>query len=97
MRISDWSSDVCSSDLTIEHGGVVIDGPLNLASSGAVHASEMYARNVLNFVSLFVKDGARAFDWNDELLARTAWPSSEERRVGQECVSTCRYRCWPYH
>src|SRR3546814_21117533 len=98
MRISDWSSDVCSSDLTIEHGGVVIDGPLNLASSGAVHASEMYARNVLNFVSLFVKDRARAFDWNDELLARTVWPErerSEERRVGTECVSPCRSRWSP--
>ncbi|GAB3099247.1 NAD(P) transhydrogenase subunit alpha [Lysobacter terrae] len=53
--------------------GVVVSGPLNLASMGAVHASEMYARNLLNFVSLFVKDGALAFDWNDELLAKTVW------------------------
>jgi NAD(P) transhydrogenase subunit alpha len=41
---------------------------------GAVHASEMYSRNVYNFVSLFVKDGAINFDWNDELLAKTRWP-----------------------
>ena len=41
---------------------------------GAVHASEMYARNVLNFVALFVKDGALQFDWDDELLAKTVWP-----------------------
>jgi NAD(P) transhydrogenase subunit alpha len=54
--------------------GVTIAGPLNLASMGAVHASEMYARNLLNFVSLFVKDGAIAFDWNDELLAKTVFP-----------------------
>ncbi|MDQ3617890.1 MAG: NAD(P) transhydrogenase subunit alpha [Pseudomonadota bacterium] len=54
--------------------GVVVAGPLNLASSGAVHASEMYARNVYNFVSLFIKDGALVFDWDDELLARTVWP-----------------------
>ncbi|GAB3360994.1 NAD(P) transhydrogenase subunit alpha [Lysobacter tyrosinilyticus] len=54
--------------------GVAIAGPLNLASMGAVHASEMYARNLFNFVSLFVKDGAIAFDWNDELLAKTVWP-----------------------
>lgn len=54
--------------------GVTIAGPLNLASMGAVHASEMYARNLLNFVSLFVKDGAMAFDWNDELLAKTVFP-----------------------
>ncbi|MCY7353594.1 MAG: NAD(P) transhydrogenase subunit alpha [Lysobacter sp.] len=58
----------------IEIGGVTVAGPLNLASSGALHASEMYARNVFNFVSLFVKDGAMTFDWNDELLAKTVWP-----------------------
>lgn len=59
---------------TIEHNGVTVAGPLNLASMGAVHASEMYARNVFNFVSLFVKDSAVNFDWNDELLAKTVWP-----------------------
>jgi len=58
--------------------GVVVAGPLNLASMGAVHASEMYARNLLNFVSLFVKDGAIAFDWNDELLAKTVWPRRDD-------------------
>jgi NAD(P) transhydrogenase subunit alpha len=62
---------------TIESGGVTIAGPLNLASMGAVHASEMYARNLLNFVSLFVKDGAIAFDWDDELLAKTVWPERQ--------------------
>ena len=61
---------------TFDADGVTIAGPLNLASMGALHASEMYARNVLNFVSLFVKDGALAFDWNDELLAKTAWPAA---------------------
>ncbi len=64
---------------SVEHGGVLVDGPLNLASQGAVHASEMYARNVLNFISLFldeaaVNNGALSFDWNDELLAKTVWP-----------------------
>jgi NAD(P) transhydrogenase subunit alpha len=59
---------------TIEHRGVTIAGPLNLASMGALHASEMYARNVYNFVSLLLKDGALAFDWDDELLAKTIWP-----------------------
>jgi NAD(P) transhydrogenase subunit alpha len=64
---------------TVESGGVTVAGPLNLASSGAVHASEMYARNVLNFVSLFVtedasREGQLALDWNDELLAKTIWP-----------------------
>ena len=59
---------------SVEHGGVLVSGPLNLASMGAVHASEMYARNVYNFVSLFLKDGAIRFDWEDELLAKTVWP-----------------------
>jgi len=63
---------------SIDVNGVVVAGPLNLASMGAVHASEMYARNVYNFVALLLKkgeDGAElAFDWNDELLAKTVWP-----------------------
>src|SRR2546427_12273165 len=57
----------------IEHQGVTIDGPLGLASRGATQASEMYARNLLNFVALFVREGQLAFDWDDELLAKTRW------------------------
>ncbi|MGJ4804523.1 NAD(P) transhydrogenase subunit alpha [Luteimonas sp. SDU82] len=59
---------------TIESGGVTIAGPLDLASQGALHASEMFARNVYNFVSLLLRDGALTFDWDDELLSRTVWP-----------------------
>ena len=59
---------------TIESGGVAIAGPLGLASSGAVHASEMYARNVHHFASLLLRDGELAPDWGDELLAKTAYP-----------------------
>jgi len=59
---------------TIELNGITIAGPLNLASQGALHASQMYARNVLNFVQLLLKDSALAFDWDDELLANTVWP-----------------------
>lgn len=62
---------------TIEHDGVTIAGPLNLASQGAFHASEMYARNLFNFVALLLKDGAVAYDWSDELLAKTVWPARE--------------------
>jgi H+-translocating NAD(P) transhydrogenase subunit alpha len=63
---------------TIDSGGVTIAGPLDLASQGALHASEMYARNVLNFVGLLLRDGALAFDWSDELLAKTVWPRRED-------------------
>lgn len=58
---------------TIQIAGVTIDGPLNLASQGALHASEMYARNVFNFVNLLLTNGVLAFDWNDELLSKTVW------------------------
>jgi len=65
---------------TININGVVIDGPLNLASMGAVHASEMLARNIYNFVALFIKKQEHStelvFDWNDELLAKTVWPAA---------------------
>jgi len=63
---------------TVVIDGVSVAGPLNLASQGALHASEMYARNVLNFVGLLLKDGALALDWNDELLAKTVWQRHDE-------------------
>jgi len=59
---------------TVDVGGVTIAGPLNLASQGSVHASQMFARNVLNFVKLLLNDGELTFDWDDELLAKTVWP-----------------------
>jgi H+-translocating NAD(P) transhydrogenase subunit alpha len=56
----------------VDVGGVTVAGPLNLASMGALHASEMYARNVYNFLALMLgKDGELKLDWDDELLAKT--------------------------
>ncbi|WP_159017174.1 NAD(P) transhydrogenase subunit alpha [Cognatiluteimonas profundi] len=72
---------------TVEVGGVIVSGPLNLASQGALHASEMYARNVFNFVALLLKDGALAFDWSDELLASTVWPSPPASTAPAETAS----------
>jgi NAD(P) transhydrogenase subunit alpha len=54
---------------TIEHGGVRIIGPVNLPATVAHHASEMYAKNLLNFIKPALKDGALAIDWNDEVFA----------------------------
>ncbi len=56
-----------------EHDGVLVAGPVNLAAMGAVHASEMYARNVFNFVSLMIKESELHLDWQDELIAKTCW------------------------
>ena len=60
---------------TSDVDGVTVAGPLDLASMGATHASEMFARNVFNFAQLLLVEGALAPDWNDELLAKTVWPA----------------------
>jgi NAD(P) transhydrogenase subunit alpha len=54
---------------TVLHNGVRIVGPVNLPASVAYHASDMYARNLLNFIKPAFKDGALAIDWDDEVFA----------------------------
>ena len=49
--------------------GVTLIGPTNLPSRMALHASEMYAKNLFNFLSPFIKDGNLAIDWADEVIA----------------------------
>ena len=60
--------------------GVTVIGPVNLPSMGALHSSEMYARNLFNFLSLMLKDGALALDWDDELIAKTCLTHGGEIR-----------------
>ncbi len=67
---------------TVVSGGVSIVGPTNLASQGAMHASEMYARNLFNFSQLLIKDGALALDWDDELIAKTCHTHDGALRTG---------------
>ncbi|GAA0723000.1 Re/Si-specific NAD(P)(+) transhydrogenase subunit alpha [Dokdonella soli] len=55
----------------ISSNGVSVIGTVNLPASAPVHASEMYARNLYNFLELSLKDGALNLDWNDELIAKT--------------------------
>src|SRR3546814_9951169 len=85
MRISDWSSDVCSSDLN----------RLREARSrqSAIAARLQSAENRVKLRTLLSNERV------DEALARfdQLERRSEERRVGQECVSTCRSRWSPYH
>src|SRR3546814_4722807 len=78
MRISDWSSDVCSSDLSPTFGAVpYCEAPeCHLRQRGQAHLRE-------------APEKAR--------FERSCWDRSEERRVGKECVSTCRSRWSPYH
>ena len=50
---------------------VNIHGPLNLPSRMPTHASELYAKNLWNFLSPWIRDGRLEFDWSDEIVAGT--------------------------
>src|SRR3546814_6541359 len=88
MRISDWSSDVCSSDLLgikAERVGIeprAGDENVRLALHQPEELAEQHRRSE-----------------SDDLAATPEIEAgrSEERRVGKECVSTCRSRWSPYH
>ncbi|HSX59305.1 MAG TPA: Re/Si-specific NAD(P)(+) transhydrogenase subunit alpha [Tahibacter sp.] len=60
--------------------GVTVIGPVNLAASAPIHASEMYSRNLFNFIELSLKDGALTLDWDDELIAKTCLTHAGEIR-----------------
>src|SRR3546814_7908508 len=82
MRISDWSSDVCSSDLG--GGGRAGHG------SSANRSRRRFPRRICAVPA--------DFPWTDMAEMNDAFVyRSEERRVGKECVSTCRSRWSPYH
>src|SRR3546814_13625088 len=111
MRISDWSSDVCSSDLTTkasgtglglaivkktieEHGGRI---DISNRREGGARISILLTRLAGNQSALDA-----ATQGNDNADKRQVQPygqnsRSEERRVGQACVSTCRTRGVTYH
>ena len=63
---------------TVTLNGVKIIGPLNLASQLSFHASEMYARNIFNFLQPALKDGELKIDWTDEVFAQSALTSAGE-------------------
>src|SRR3546814_12308188 len=98
MRISDWSSDVCSSDLLIlgmlqEVFDVYVMKPLRKRAPQCLR----WMRSVLQqYKRPFLTD-----EEINEMKLNRLWNlvqvRSEERRVGKECVSTCRSRWSPYH
>jgi NAD(P) transhydrogenase subunit alpha len=69
---------------TVIKGGVSIVGTINLASRMPVHASEMYARNLFNFLSPIIKDGELALDWSDEIIAASVF--THEGQIRHEGV-----------
>jgi H+-translocating NAD(P) transhydrogenase subunit alpha len=54
---------------TVTHKDVKILGPLNLAGDLAGNATQLYARNLQNFVELITKDGALSLNWDDEVVS----------------------------
>src|SRR3546814_13660415 len=99
MRISDWSSDVCSSDLAAagyEKRLLRLPSFMRHDDPDAA-APDPTMADILDFLAITghflardVLDGR-----NRDLL--TSRERSEERRVGKECVSTCRSRWSPDH
>jgi NAD(P) transhydrogenase subunit alpha len=53
---------------TIEYENVIVHGPVNIPSLIPVHATEMYAKNLYNFLSPMIKEGQLALDWEDEVI-----------------------------
>ena len=64
----------------VSANGVSVIGTVNLPASAPVHASEMYARNLYNFLELSLKDGVLTLDWDDELIAKTCVTHAGEIR-----------------
>src|SRR3546814_9839775 len=83
MRISDWSSDVCSSDLPFQK----CDFRLLLLRTGEITGADRTAATA----------GGRRRSRSHLRSVEGVSRRSEERRVGKECVSKCRYRWSPYH
>src|SRR3546814_11020033 len=106
MRISDWSSDVCSSDLTVAAPDDAAEAEL-LVQAFVGDKTQVLSRlrtatplqvnlqvRIAEVSKTFIKN------FNAHLLTRDTTGGfsfgigrSEERRVGKEGVSTCRYRC----
>src|SRR3546814_20700113 len=100
MRISDWSSDVCSSDLAVDLDRIELVEPLAL--------EQRQRRNVVEGIAeigeqelppVVLRQRGEAFGEQPVALAidrGQVAPGSEERRVGKECVSQGRSRWSPY-
>src|SRR3546814_13441013 len=102
MRISDWSSDVCSSDLfgTVHYNVGMLLNRLDRREDALVHLRRAVfleperegARHLVAAIEGRTTASAPLSFVRDLFDSR-----SEERRVGEECVSTCRSQWSPYH
>src|SRR3546814_12025473 len=96
MRISDWSSDVCSSDLAEAGERRVGDGRAAIHAQGALRTKidEFIINDEVPDVRGPLDTGMilEIIDVRGNAVLLQIIRRSEERRVGKECVSTCRSR-----
>src|SRR3546814_18044489 len=98
MRISDWSSDVCSSDLILSD-----ELRWNLSMGKASEQDTLVLRERKLMQALAYYEGERIqaelsnHEQESQRFTKEASRRSEEGRVGKECVSTCRCGGTPYH
>src|SRR3546814_15641997 len=110
MRISVWSSDVCSSDLTISGNvrGMMVGGEVNANEIGGASAALANTITGNSTVGLLLAGAPGPQDvtirgnviHGNGTAGHEDVPAgirSEERRVGKECVRMCRSRWWPNH
>src|SRR3546814_20782695 len=99
MRISDWSSDVCSSDL--ERPEQLPEPPVDVAQAIVIIVDEAVPAFLVvvahDAVEEIVESHDRAMRLGLGRKVVLVEARSEERRVGKECVSTCRSRWSPCH
>src|SRR3546814_17643324 len=102
MRISDWSSDVCSSDLEAEDLVRYFRNALQRRRRGRVIRLKLERGMPSDLTALLLDsltEGDAIITEVDGIIGigDVSQLRSEERRVGKECVSTCRSRWSPYH
>src|SRR3546814_15547411 len=100
MRISDWSSDVCSSDLAIMLAAMMLHGvnpgPLLFLTDPSMVYTIFAAMIIANLLMIGAGIGVAQFFSTLMRTPPAVLARSEERRVGKECVRTCRSRWSPY-
>src|SRR3546814_1752198 len=96
MRISDWSSDVCSSDLFLK-AGEYLSAFIDSTTRDSLDVAMSKQNLEWFFNNALLKRGICNIHNRKLEEAYDDFTRSEERRVGKECVSTCRSRWSPSH
>src|SRR3546814_3557697 len=97
MRISDWSSDVCSSDLVFVTRRGVDDIKARIKCTPHGRHAGFDGDRAIGQVPDAEHRSDKACATQRSARLELMVPRSEERRVGKECVRTCRSRWSPYH